>query len=175
MKHFAIPLLCLLLAAPTVSKAQKKLVDKRDQATGWYVPVKFFVTLQGAKAKTVDVQVYQDNKLVQQLPGSKGKFTLPLDLDNHYTVIFSKEGYRSKSIAFDTSMPEDLVKYPAYECTMDLDPESHYTHSDPFYLDFPSAIVRWNQEEHGFYPQAGYLRDIQSKMAALQVQMDPRH
>lgn len=172
MKHLAISLICIMLAMPSITKAQK-LVDKREQAVGWYVPVKFIVTAQGAKAKTVDVHVYKDNKEVLAMPNSKSKFSLGLDLDNDYTIVLKKEGYRAKSIYINTSIPEELVRYPGYECTMDLEPASDYAYSDPFYMDFPSAIVRWDPEVQGFYPQAGYLRDIQSKMAMLQVQMDP--
>lgn len=172
MKKLSV-LLVALVAFPCLVHAQK-LVEKRDQATGWYVPVKFMVTAQRTKAKAVSVQVFLDNKLIQELPAPKGKFTLALDLDKQYTVVLAKEGYRSKSVYIDTSIPSQLVQYPAYECTMNLDPADQYTHSDPFYLDFPSAIVRWNDEAHGFLPEMEYLKDIQAKMAMLQVQADPR-
>lgn len=174
MKHPAILLLSLLMAMPAALHAQKKLVDKREQASGWYVPVTFRVTAHRGKAKPVLVQVYKDNKLIHAIPGSSDKFTLNLDLDNDYTVVIGKEGYRSKSVSMDTRVPGDLVQYPAYECAIDLEPAGLFTNSDPFYADFPSALVRWDDGAKGFFPHPGYLVDIQSKMAMLQVQMDPR-
>lgn len=173
MKHHAALILIALLALPFQATAQKKLVENRSQATGWYVPVKFKVTAQGARAKGLGVKVYKDNQLLHDIIGAKDKFTLNLDLENGYTVILSKEGYRSKSVHINTHVPEQVVQYPAYECTMNLEPADHFTHSDPFYMDFPSAIVRWNDASQGFMPQQDYLRDIQAKMAMLQVQMDP--
>lgn len=172
MKHTALFLFSFLLVAPFTAQGQK-LVDKRDQATGWYTPVNFKVAAQTGKLKTLDVKVYKDNKLVETLTDSKTKFTLNLDLDNYYTVVLIKEDYRTKSIFLDTHIPEDLVRYPGYFCAMNLEPDQYYDHSDPFYLDFPSAIVRWDNSAQGFAPQIGYLDDIQSKMAMLQVQMDP--
>ncbi len=166
-------ILLAFLAAPFFVQAQK-LVDRRDQATGWYVPVKFRVTAQGANSKRVNVKIYRDNTLVHDIPGTKGKFTVNLDLENHYTVMLEKEGYRSKSISIDTHVPEQRVQYPMYDCTMDLEPEDRFTHADPFYMDFPSALVRWNDEAQEFAPQMEYVRHIQGKMAMLRAQMDPQ-
>lgn len=173
MKPQTILLLAVLAAAPAFTQAQS-LVERRDQATGWYVPVKMRVTTNGAKAKTVNVQVYMENELIHEIPGSPGNFTLNLDLEHSYTVVLAKEGYRSKSMFINTHVPEQRVAYPMYECFMDLEAEDKFTHSDPFYMDFPGAIVRWDEAAQGFTPQLGYLADIQSKMAMLRVQMDPQ-
>ncbi|MBK9060279.1 MAG: hypothetical protein IPL81_10540 [Flavobacteriales bacterium] len=56
---------------------------------------------------------------------------------------------------------------------MNLEAADKFTHSDPFYMDFPGAIVRWNDESHGFMPSMGYLTDIQSKIGMLEAQMIP--
>lgn len=173
MKHQAITLISALLLLPFFANAQK-LVDTRDQATGWYVPVKFKVTAQGGDAKTVDVQVYKENSLVHDIPNSKGKFALNLDLGSTYTIILAKPGFRTKNFTMDTSVPQDVVEYPGYACVIDLDADEKYTHADPFYLDFPSVIVSWDDEAHGFMPHMNYLSEIQSKVAMLRAQMDPR-
>jgi hypothetical protein len=47
-----------------------------------------------------------------------------------------------------------------------------FAHSDPFYLDFPSAIVRWNDGQHQFTHNDEYLANIQLKMALLGAQME---
>ena len=119
------------------------------------------------------VQVYQDNELLQEIHSKKGKFTLNLDLDNTYTFVLNQEGYRPKSVFIDTHVPVKQVQYSEYACYMNLEAADKFTHSDPFYMDFPGAIVLWNDESHGFMPSMGYLTDIQSKIGMLEAQMIP--
>ncbi|MBK9060280.1 MAG: hypothetical protein IPL81_10545 [Flavobacteriales bacterium] len=69
MKNTAFTLIALF-ATPTFCHAQK-LVESRDQASGWYVPVKLQVTAEGTKAKNLAVQVYQDNELLQEIHSKK--------------------------------------------------------------------------------------------------------
>lgn len=171
MKNTVFTLIALFLA-PAFCHAQK-LVESRDQASGWYVPVNLKVTAAGTKAKDLTAQVYQDNKLLQEIHSKKGMFTLNLDLNNTYTFVLSQEGYRPKSVFIDTHVPDKLVQYSAYDCFLNLEAADKFLHSDPFYMDFPGAIVRWNDAAHGFSPSLGYLADIQSKIGMLEAQMVP--
>ena len=66
----------------------------------------------------------------------------------------------------DTNIPKDLVKYPSYECTVSLQ-QNASPNVDPFYTDFPSAIVRYNAELGGFYHSEHYLTHIQTKLAGF--------
>lgn len=172
MKYTTLLLLTLFFA-PCFVQAQK-LVETRDQATGWYVPVKFRITAEGGDPKNVDVKIYKDNELVHEIVRAKSKFTVNLDLDNAYTIVVIKDGYRTKSVYMDTRVPEQQVQYSAYECAMNLESADKFKHSDPFYMDFPGAIVRWNDKSAAFMPKMDYLTDIQSKIAMLQAQMSPQ-
>jgi hypothetical protein len=84
----------------------------------------------------------------------------------------SKPGYREKSVFVDVNLPKNVVAYSAYKCNVNLEPLDHFAHSDPFYLDFPSAIVRWNDAQHQFTHNDEYLANIQLKMALLGAQME---
>lgn len=160
-------LLCAgILLCPLYINAQGKLVDKREQATGWYVPVAGLVTVDGEKADGASVILYKENKEVATVQAnSKGKFTLELDLDAAYSIRVKQPGYQSKLIYVDTHLPKDLVKYPSYECKVDLLPASSQE-MDPFYSDFPSAIVRYDQETKGFFHSAAYLAHIKTKLSS---------
>ncbi|MFT3885676.1 MAG: hypothetical protein QM724_09665 [Flavobacteriales bacterium] len=171
LKH-TLMALCLCCAAGAVS-AQSKLVDRRDQASGWYLPVEGKVTASRAKTQEFSVFVYKDNRLLGEVKPKKGKFLLELDLNEVYSVRLTKDGYQEKLITIDTTMPEQEVQYPAYPCMVNLEPADKFAHSDPFYLDFPSAIVHWNSEMKAFYHSANYLTDIQVKMALLAAQVTP--
>lgn len=172
MNILAATVLSALILLPLCSHAQN-LVERRDQATGWYVPVKVHVGTRGTTAGTVDVRVYKENGLIHEVPGSNYRFTVNLDLGSIYTLVIAKDGYRDKMVMIDTHVPDDQVEYPEYACVLDLEPASWFNHADPFYLDFPGAIVRWNNKAEAFTPQLDYLTDIQSKVAMLRAQMDP--
>jgi hypothetical protein len=175
--HTKLTLLLLLIGtAAFAQKAgkEKTLVDSRDQAEGWYLPVKGRITFSGAKAKDFTIVVYEDNKPLGEIKATRqGDFGLELDLDMFYSMRISKEGYQDKLVYFDTHMPEHQVAYPPYVCNLNLEPADKFRHSDPFFLDFPSAIVRWNDELKGFYHSENYLSDIQVKMAMLEAQVEP--
>ncbi len=169
------PILATLLftgACAHLCQAQK-LVDERDQASGWYVPVNVKVTTERGKAGDVDVTLYKDNAVVTSFKAKKGIFSLSLDLDNAYSFIVEQEGYRPKTIYVDTHVPATQVQYGAFPCFVNLEAADKFTHSDPFYLDFPGAIIRWDDQAQAFVPSTGYVTDIQSKMGMLQAQMTP--
>lgn len=172
-----LPLLLIILSSSLMAQNKgknKNLVDVRSQAEGWYLPVKGNVTEGGAKAKEFTIHVFQENKDLGEIKASgRGAFALELDIDNFYSIQISKEGYQDKLVYFDTHMPEHQVAYPAYICNVNLEAADKFKHSDPFYLDFPSAIVRWNEELKGFYHSENYLSDIQVKMALLEAQVEP--
>ncbi len=157
------------------SLAQRQIIDHREQAEGWYLPVVCSITAQGGKTDQVTVKLFKDNTEVTTLePGKKNTFELDLDLDAFYTIMVSKPGYREKSVYIDTNMPKEQVKYEAYKCFMNLEPMDKFAHSDPYYLDFPSAIVRWSDEKQAFTHIDGYVSNIQLKMALLAAQVETK-
>jgi len=144
---------------------QGRLVDRRDQAEGWYVPVHGQVLVEGKKADKYQVILYKENAELGKLDcDKKGRFELELDIDAAYTIRIIKAGYQEKMVHLETVLPKDLVKYPAYECTVSLQ-QNASANIDPFYTDFPSAIIRYNEELGGFYHSEHYLTHIQTKLA----------
>ncbi len=165
-KALTAGLLLFALLPVTQASAQKKgkLVDRRDQAEGWYVPVHGQVLVDGKKTDGYELMLYNGNTALGKLASDKnGRFELELDIDAAYTVRIIKPGYQTKMLYIDTSIPKDLVSYPGYECTVSLQ-EKASPNVDPFYTDFPSAIVRYNAELGGFYHSEHYLTHIQTKL-----------
>jgi hypothetical protein len=171
MKRIISSALLLAIMAASVNAQEKpsskgKLVDSRDQAEGWYVPVHGKVMANGKKADSFDVFVYKDNQELVKLEGKNGRFELELDIDQFYTVRIVKQGLQEKMLYFDTKLPKDLIKYPDYECAVNL--QAPFADGvDPFYTDFPSAIVRWDENQEGFYHSEHYLGHIQTRLAGI--------
>ncbi|HRD54418.1 MAG TPA: hypothetical protein PKY96_17390 [Flavobacteriales bacterium] len=171
-RHLSAPLLAAfaLLASATGAFAQAKikgkLVDRRDQAEGWYLPVHGHVMTSGKKADQFDMVLYKDNVELGKMQGKNGRFELELDIDQFYTLRIIKNGFQEKMLYFDTKLPPDLIKYPDYECYVNLQaPNTQGV--DPFYTDFPSAIVKWDENQGGFYHSEHYLSHIQTRLTGI--------
>ncbi|MCB9170193.1 MAG: hypothetical protein H6594_07580 [Flavobacteriales bacterium] len=151
------------------SQAQgRRLVDERDQAQGWYLPVHGEVLVDGKRINDYQIDLYKgDERLGEVAVKKNGKFELDLDIDNTFMIRVHKEGYQDKLVLIDTSLPPDLVTYPDYECFVSLTPVEKEKGIDVFYTDFPSAIVRYNEEMGGFYHSEHYLEHIQNKLSGV--------
>lgn len=153
------------LGISTLVFGQRKLVDKRDQAEGWYLPVHGQVLVEGKQAGGTELVLYKDNKEVARTTtDKKGRFQLQLDIDNQFTLRILKEGFDPKMIYIDATLPPELVTYPDYALYANM-VHVNAKNIDHFFSDFPSAIVRWNDEMGGFYHSDHYLTHIQTKLA----------
>lgn len=163
-KVFCLAICVLGILCSSTVGAQATLVDRRDQAEGWYLPVHGSVMIDGEKATDFKVIVYKDNLETAKVDADKkGRYHLELDIDANYTVRILKDGYQEKIVLIETFLPKDLVKYPDYACTVSLQ-KSASKNIDPFYTDFPSAVIRYNEELGGFYHSEHYLTHIQTKL-----------
>lgn len=153
------------LGLTTLANAQQRLVDERGQAEGWYLPVHAQVLVDGKRSSDYLVTVHRDNVELERVQVDKrGRFSLQLDIDQTYTIRITKDGYEAKHLMVDTSLPPDLVSYPDYELFVNLIPGAA-TNVDPFYVDFPSVIVRWNPDMGGFYHSEHYYTHIRTKLS----------
>lgn len=89
LRNFApVAFMGLSLAA---SAQSGKLVDRRDQAEGWYLPLHGIVLAEGQKAEGVKVVLYKNNELVGELPvDKKGHFIAELDIDNTFALVIAQ-------------------------------------------------------------------------------------
>lgn len=169
-RSFRLRAAFILLFAVGISSlmfGQRKLADQRDQAEGWYLPVHGQVLMNGKQAGGTDMVLYKDNKEVARTRTDKrGRFQLQLDIDHQFTLRILKDGYEAKMLYIDATLPPDLVTYPDYELFANMIPVNA-KNIDPFYSDFPSAIIRWNEEMGGFYHSDHYLTHIQTKLAGF--------
>lgn len=160
-------LLLASMCTATLAFSQRRLVDERGQAEGWYLPVHGQVLVDGKRSNDYTLVLYRDNKPMGAIPiHKKGGFELQLDIDGFYTVRITKEGYQEKMIYIDTHLPPDLVTYPDYELFVNLMPPNA-KNIDPFYTDFPSAIIRWSDDMSGFYHSENYLSHIQTRLTGI--------
>jgi hypothetical protein len=176
----SLPLLAALLLVGSVMGQNKGKNKNKDKNTGegphkdLYLPVECLITANGGSTDKITVTVFKDNEQAFELSPEKNKssFLLDLDLDSYYTVRASKEGYRDKTVYIDTHLPENEMKYKSTSFGLNMEGSDKFAHSDQFYLDFPSAIIRWDEQKKNFAHNDEYLANIQLKMALLGAQLE---
>lgn len=155
--------------------AQKATARVKAPLAGMVLPVECNVMANGGRAEGFTLRLFQDNKLVQEIPVRKASaLEVELDLNANYTIMFTKAGFRDKLISMDTHLPKHQTRYDKYICHVNLEPVDKFAHSDMFYLDFPGALVRWDATKRAFSHNDNYLADIQYKVALLGAQMETR-
>lgn len=163
MRHL-LPLCLLLTGTPSFAQKAQRLL-----------PFLVDVTENGQRAEGFSVIIFKDNEQVAQLPPSEHHaFELALDLNAYFNIRISKEGCREKVISVDTHVPDAGRKQKDLVYTVDLEPADRYAQADPFYLDFPSAVVRWNDADGDFAHSEHYLADIRTKVTPSSAQAGPR-
>lgn len=154
---FALPYLAALPCAAQEPTAQ--------------MPLLVSVTANGSDCGQFNVVLFKGNERVAELPPTKhSAFQLDLDLNEHFSVRVEKQGYRDKTISIDTHVPDGVFADEPMAYTLDLEPQDRFAHADPFYLDFPCGLIKWNETEGRFDHSEPYLTDIQLKIALLATQ-----
>ncbi len=175
-----LPVVAALLLASCVMGQNKNKNKSSNGPDGphkeLYLPVECHVTANGGPTDNITLTVFKDNEEAFELSPEKNKssFLLDLDMDCYYTVRARKEGYRDETVFIDTHLPENEMKYKSTSFGLDLEGLDKFAHSDPFYLDFPSAIIRWDEQMKTFAHNDGYLANIQLKMALLGAQVETK-
>lgn len=117
---------------------------------------------EDVRLKDYEVKVYDGNSLVMNffVPNTKG-FSVSLDQEKSYTIEISKEGFFEKRIAINTLI-YGTQKFQ-YEIAFDAEVVAKDNpFVDPYYLDFPASIIRFNSDEACFEVNEKYTTFIQN-------------
>lgn len=92
-------------------------------------------------------------------------FSFNLNKNTYYTVEVSKPGYVTRSIGISTSLPDNViigdVKF-TFEFELELFKEKKNV--DDYYLDFPVALIKYNETNEVFEYDTKYTKHIKSKI-----------
>lgn len=126
------------------------------------LPVDVSVTANGRPVGQFTVNLYRDNEQILQLqPNKFSAFKLGLEVGAHYSISVVKEGFHEKLISVNTDVPEEVAGWEPYLCELQLR-SLEDANVTPFYIDFPSALVRWYGRKRGFDHSEHYTQDIQA-------------
>lgn len=105
---------------------------------------------KGDKGKEVNISLYDNNEKVSSYQTNRtGKFLLDVKRNKHYTVLFEKEGYITKSIIIKTyAKPNEVADIEIFKFDVILDakePANNYS-----LVDFPVSLIQLDREKGEF-------------------------
>ncbi len=117
--------------------------------------------------KGTTVKLYWENEPVSIINADITSLQkIVLDRNKHYTIEVSKEGYYSKLVSISTFLPLNVEKDMdyLYEYFLQMDLMKKKPGTDPYYTDFPIALISYKKAEDKFNFSHKYTRGIVNKL-----------
>lgn len=117
------------------------------------------------------VKLYKENEELQweeitNVVYHEHSFSFNLNRNAYYTVEVSKPGYTSRSVGISTTLPDNIiiggVKF-IFEFEVELFKEKK--NIDDYYLDFPVALIKYNETTQVFEYDSKYTKHIKAKIS----------
>lgn len=118
----------------------------------------------------VIVKLYKENEEMQWeeitcVVYHEHSFSFDLKRNTYYTVEVSKVGYVTRSVGISTKLPDNViigdVKF-TFEFEVELFKEKK--NIDDYYLDFPVALIKYNEANEVFEYDSKYTKHIKTKI-----------
>lgn len=118
----------------------------------------------------VIVKLYKENEELQweeitSIEYHEHSFSFDLNKNLYYTIEISKNGYVTRSIGISTQLPNS-VKIDGIKFTFEFEVElfKEAKNSDDYYLDFPVALIKYNESNKVFEYDEKYTKHIKAKI-----------
>ena len=113
------------------------------------------------------VELIQKNQVVQATTvNDDGSFRFRLKKNCDYGIRITKEGYVPRLVTVYTDLPENMEEKSLFRFEFDTDliPESEKPLLNTDALDFPIAIIHFNEDAGWFYYNEEYTSQIKRKI-----------
>ncbi len=159
---FRNTLLMAILVGPMFGFAQGKFtVNGRMKVEGG--------SMEGARAV-----VYKDGVKERTITTSLAKFTLDLGLNSNYVISFERDGFVSKKISFNTSVPGDAVAngFTPFDFAVSL--FKQYDDVNIVVFNQPVGVIRYEPSVGDFDYDTDYTKSIQSQLNEVVEQVEKK-
>jgi hypothetical protein len=111
--------------------------------------IRFKLEIEKGDLKNALVTIYKNGVHYRVIDPSGGKYKIDLELGADYTIVCTKMGYVSKTLAVDTHVPIGREKddFAKFNCTVSLDPQPEdaiMSYSQPV------GKIKYNQDVNDF-------------------------
>lgn len=131
--------------------------------------IKGYVYKDDQKVDNAIVKLYQNNKVVQKTSSKKSKFHFILFSEMRYMVEIEYEGCVSERIQISTMERTEFAGKYQYEFRVDLMDVKKFKGVDISSLDFPTALIKYNQEEGEYLHDAAYSQSVKKELKKLKA------
>lgn len=133
--------------------------------------VKVKPTVDGRQERGVTVRLYKGNNEEIRVDSTNRKgVVFMLERNQQYTVELSKAGRFTRRVSISTELPDGYGTGPVFRYMMSVDLPSSLDLGDDFYMDFPIALIRYNEKKDRFEHSKSYTAHIKAKMEQHRVE-----
>jgi hypothetical protein len=157
----------LLVLSIAFSSAVKPLVYLAKTSS---LEIKGYVFESDKKVDGALVKLYQNNKIVQMTKTKKSKFQFILFTGMQYMVEVDKAGFISERIQISTKEKTEFGGKYTYEFRVDLIDADKFKGIDVSNLDFPTAIIKYDEGEGEYMHDANYSKQVRTDLKALKIE-----
>ncbi len=114
------------------------------------------------KIKTIDLKIYENNSIYFAGNGLNIKsHIIELDYGKKYVMEFSKNGYLTKRVYIDTNKPTTAPNKYFFDMEISLLKPIEVAQMNDIELDFPIAIISYNEKKKTFLHSDFYTHQMQ--------------
>lgn len=121
------------------------------------------------------VKLYQNNTIVNKiLTKSNARFKFLLFSDNEYMIEVTKDGFMEERVYINTKISADLDDKYSFEFIIDLMNANKYKNVDASSLDFPTAIIKYDDRENEYVYDKGYSQQVINDLKKMNEQLNKK-
>lgn len=166
---FPIPLLiCSLVLFSFTGEEKEQEVEK-------FFKIKGVVTSNDQKQEDVVVRLYKKNqKIDSSYTAKNGKFYFELERNTHYMIELEKYGFEKSRVKVDTRRKGVAEENEGnfYDLAIEIEIFSEIadkkgTEEDKDILDFPIAMIEYNNKEDAFVANTKYTKYVKGEIKKI--------
>ena len=130
--------------------------------------IKGYIFHNETKIENALVKLYQENKIVEKIHTKKsGKFQFLLFSNMDYTIEIEMDNYVTERIKISTKAETEFKGKYLYEFRVDLIKASKFKGVDVSNLDFPTAIIKYDNGLGEYAHDKAYGEEAKAEMKKL--------
>lgn len=126
----------------------------------------------------IQITLYKENEALEwdeitSIKNHEHRFVFQLQKNSYYTIEVSKDGYVKRLVGISTILPDDVSlngKKYVFDFEVSMFKEKEVVND--YYLDFPVALIAFDDATMNFEDNAKYTKHIKSKLKEALNQKD---
>jgi hypothetical protein len=138
-------------------------------ASPYCLKVKVRPTIDNKTVTGATMRLYKGQQEVTRIDSTEEKAVVfLLEKNTDYTIEVTEEGRLARRISFTTDMPDEVPVWPMFRFDVSVELPVQTQVADDFYLDFPIALVSYNEAKDRFEHSKEYTAHIRQKMQEME-------